>query len=65
MIDEVIADAVERMDKAHESLRTDLRSVRTGRASPAILRTCYGRLLWHAHTAATGGNCERTRSRKS
>lgn len=37
MIDEVIADAVERMDKAHESLRTDLRSVRTGRASPAIL----------------------------
>ena len=37
MIDEVIADAVERMDKALESLRTDLRSVRTGRASPALL----------------------------
>lgn len=37
MINEVIADAVERMDKAHESLRIDLRSIRTGRASPALL----------------------------
>jgi ribosome recycling factor len=37
MINEVIADADERMDKALDSLRTDLRSVRTGRASPAIL----------------------------
>lgn len=37
MIDDVIADAVERMEKALESLRADLRSVRTGRASPAIL----------------------------
>ena len=37
MINEVIADAVERMDKAVESLRVDLRSVRTGRASPALL----------------------------
>jgi ribosome recycling factor len=37
MINDVIADADERMDKAVESLRADLRSVRTGRASPAIL----------------------------
>jgi ribosome recycling factor len=37
MINEVIADAVERMDKALDSLRVDLRSIRTGRASPAIL----------------------------
>jgi ribosome recycling factor len=37
MINDVIADAVERMDKALESLRHDLRSVRTGRASPALL----------------------------
>jgi ribosome recycling factor len=37
MINEVIADAIERMDKALDSLRTDLRSVRTGRASPALL----------------------------
>jgi ribosome recycling factor len=37
MINEVIADAVERMDKAIDSLRTDLRSIRTGRASPALL----------------------------
>jgi ribosome recycling factor len=37
MINDVIADAVDRMEKALESLRADLRSVRTGRASPAIL----------------------------
>jgi ribosome recycling factor len=37
MIEEVIADATERMDKAVDSFRVDLRSVRTGRASPAIL----------------------------
>lgn len=37
MINEVMADTNERMDKAVESLRVDLRSVRTGRASPAIL----------------------------
>ena len=37
MINDVIADAIERMEKALDSLRTDLRSVRTGRASPALL----------------------------
>jgi ribosome recycling factor len=37
MINEVFADAVERMEKALESLRADLRSIRTGRASPALL----------------------------
>ena len=37
MIEEVIADANERMDKAIDTLRTDLRAVRTGRASPALV----------------------------
>ncbi|RIK53748.1 MAG: ribosome recycling factor [Chloroflexi bacterium] len=37
MINEVMADAVDRMEKALESLRADLRSIRTGRASPALL----------------------------
>jgi ribosome recycling factor len=37
MVNEVIADAVERMEKAAESLRSELRSIRTGRASPALL----------------------------
>ena len=37
MLNEVIADAAERMEKALDSLRTDLRSIRTGRASPALL----------------------------
>lgn len=37
MINDVIADAIDRMEKAVEALRTDLRSIRTGRASPALL----------------------------
>jgi ribosome recycling factor len=37
MINDVIADAAERMEKALESLRSDFRSIRTGRASPALL----------------------------
>jgi len=37
MINEVIADAEDRMLKAEESLRADLRTIRTGRASPALV----------------------------
>ena len=37
MINDVMADATERMEKAIEALRVDLRSIRTGRASPALL----------------------------
>jgi hypothetical protein len=37
MINEVIADAKDRMDKAIESLRHDLMTIRTGRASPALV----------------------------
>jgi ribosome recycling factor len=37
MIEEVIVDANERMDKAIDALRSDLRAVRTGRASPALV----------------------------
>ncbi len=37
MINEVLADTDDRMQKAVESLRTDLTSIRTGRASPALL----------------------------
>ncbi len=37
MINEVIADALDRMEKALDSLGHDLRSIRTGRASPALL----------------------------
>jgi ribosome recycling factor len=37
MINEVIADTVDRMEKALESLRIDLRAIRTGRASAALL----------------------------
>ena len=36
MIEDVMADADERMRKAEEALRTDLLTVRTGRASPAL-----------------------------
>jgi ribosome recycling factor len=37
MIDELIADAEERMQKSVESMRTELATVRTGRASPHLL----------------------------
>ena len=35
--DEILMDAEERMDKAVEVLRDELRGVRTGRASPALV----------------------------
>jgi ribosome recycling factor len=37
MINEVLADVEERMHKAVEALRVDLTSIRTGRASPALV----------------------------
>lgn len=37
MIDELIADAEERMRKAVEALRAEFATIRTGRASPSIL----------------------------
>ncbi len=37
MIKEVMQDARERMEKTVEALHSDLRAVRTGRASPALL----------------------------
>lgn len=37
MINEVLADAEDRMQKTVESLRVDLTSIRTGRASPALV----------------------------
>ncbi|MCL4857766.1 MAG: ribosome recycling factor [Caldilineaceae bacterium] len=37
MINEVLAETHERMEKTIDSLRTDLTSIRTGRASPALV----------------------------
>ena len=37
MIKETLQDARERMDKTIEALHTDLRAIRTGRASPALV----------------------------
>jgi ribosome recycling factor len=37
LIDELLADAAERMNKSVESTRTELATVRTGRASPHLL----------------------------
>jgi len=37
MLKEVLADAEQRMKKTAESLHTDLRAIRTGRASPALV----------------------------
>lgn len=37
MIDDILADASKRMEKAVEALRNDLKAIRTGRASPALV----------------------------
>lgn len=37
MIKEIMADARERMEKTIDALQADLRAIRTGRASPALL----------------------------
>lgn len=37
MIDEVLAEATDKMEKAVEALQADLRALRTGRASPALV----------------------------
>jgi ribosome recycling factor len=37
MIDDILLEAQERMEKAVEALQADLRSIRTGRASPALV----------------------------
>jgi ribosome recycling factor len=37
LTDELIVDARERMDKSVEAIRSEFGSVRTGRASPALL----------------------------
>ena len=37
MLDEVIADANQRMDGAMEALQRELAAIRTGRASPALV----------------------------
>jgi ribosome recycling factor len=37
MIKDILADARERMEKTIDALQTDLRAIRTGRASPALV----------------------------
>lgn len=39
MIKEILQDARERMDKTVEALKSDLRVIRTGRASPALVES--------------------------
>ena len=51
LIDELLADAKERMTKSVESTRGELASVRTGRASPHLLDRIVGRLLRDEHAA--------------
>ena len=41
MINEIIKDAKERMEKSLESLKTQMNKVRTGRAHPSLLDTIY------------------------
>jgi ribosome recycling factor len=41
MIDTILSDAKIRMDKAVSALRTDLQTIRTGRASPALIERLH------------------------
>lgn len=41
MIDAVLSDAKTHMDKAVDALRTDLQTIRTGRASPALIERLH------------------------
>lgn len=41
MINEIVKDAQERMEKSLESLKTQMNKVRTGRAHPSLLDTIY------------------------
>ncbi len=41
MIDAVLSDAKAHMEKAVEALRTDLQTIRTGRASPALIERLH------------------------
>ena len=47
--EEILKDASRRMDMAIEFLRRDLQSVRTGRASPALVENLAGGLLRRPH----------------
>ena len=44
MIEDVLKDAEERMKKAIEALKRDLLSIRTGRATPALIDRLPGRM---------------------
>jgi ribosome recycling factor len=54
--DEILLDAEERMDKAVSYLRDEVRGIRTGRASSALVDTlrveCYGTTMQLRQLAA-------------
>ena len=56
IIDELLADARERMTKSVEATRHEFSSVRTGRANPALLDRIDGRLLRNGDAAQTAGD---------
>ena len=66
LLDELLADAAERMSKSVEATNHEFGSVRTGRASPALLDRVhveyYGVSTPRSRTAATWAATARTRS---
>ena len=59
MLDDVYKDTESKMSKAIEATRTDFASIRTGRASPALLDRLHGRSLRLAGAAQTGRERQR------
>jgi hypothetical protein len=57
IVDDIIKDAQQRMEKAINHLRDELRTIRTGSCQPGSGGHDSGELLRHADTAqATGGD---------
>ncbi len=61
LIDGLLDDARERMAKSVEAIRHEFGSVRTGRASPALLDRIIGRLLRRRDAAAAARDDQRAR----
>ena len=62
MIDDVVADAQRRMDKTIESTRQEFDSVRTGRASAALLDRIQVVVLRHQDAAQPARADQRARA---
>ena len=55
MTEETLLDAIDKMEKAVEHVQSQFTTVRTGRATPALVEKLHGRVLRLARAAAATG----------